>query len=123
MVVEDDDDLRELLVLLLEREGFRVLSAVHGREALDLLDETPVLPELVILDLMMPVMGGLEFRRQQLERPRLASIPVVVLSGDRRPPPELARLGVEAVITKPMHSVDPLLRVVHTLCGEREADA
>jgi CheY-like chemotaxis protein len=80
LVVEDDDELRESVCVLLERRGFRVASAAHGREALDWIEENGV-PRLVLLDLMMPVMDGWRFRRELLTNPELNSIPVVVISG------------------------------------------
>lgn len=112
LVVEDDDDLRELLAMILEKEGYRVLTAVHGGDALAVLAEAPEAPDLVLLDLLMPIMGGLEFRRRQLQDPRLAPIPVLILSGEGRPTPELTALGVRRVVQKPLHGVEPLLKMV-----------
>src|SRR5207249_387698 len=79
LVVEDDFDLRDALVPILEYEGHRVVSAANGREALDWLHAMPP-PSLILLDLMMPVMNGEEFRAEQLRDPALASIPGVILS-------------------------------------------
>lgn len=80
LVVEDDEDLRESLQVLLERRGFHVLAAANGQEALSAIrPEEP--PCLIVLDLMMPIMDGWEMRARLLEDPRLARIPVVLLSG------------------------------------------
>src|SRR5439155_7067879 len=68
LVVEDDFDLRDALVPILEYEGHRVVSAANGREALDWLHAMPP-PSLILLDLMMPVMNGEEFRAEQLRDP------------------------------------------------------
>ena len=80
LVVEDDDEIRETLVCVLEQRGFNVGEARNGREALDRLHDGGDAPRLILLDLMMPVMDGWQFRQAQLEDPQLARIPVVVLS-------------------------------------------
>ena len=79
LVVEDDPDLREMMEQMLHLEGFATLTAPNGQEALNLLNTgAPV--KVILLDLMMPVMDGWEFRRRQLADPKLAGIPVVVMS-------------------------------------------
>jgi two-component system phosphate regulon response regulator PhoB len=79
LVVDDDDDLRMVLSELLAECGFRVASARHGREALDYLRDHPA-PAVILLDWMMPVMSGLEFRREQARDERLKQIPVFLLT-------------------------------------------
>ena len=75
LVVEDDDDLREVVVQTLTRVGYRVLGARDGEDALaQLAEERDV--GVILLDLMMPRMSGWEFRRQQLADARLAKVPV-----------------------------------------------
>jgi len=81
MVVEDDTDIRSALVSILRSESYRVVSACDGREALDLL-RGGARPDVILLDLMMPVMTGADFRVAQLADPALAHIPVVVLTAD-----------------------------------------
>jgi CheY-like chemotaxis protein len=79
LVVEDDPDLREMMEQMLHLEGFATLTAPNGQEALNLLRAgAPV--KVILLDLMMPVMDGWEFRRCQRADPKLADIPVVVMS-------------------------------------------
>jgi two-component system, chemotaxis family, chemotaxis protein CheY len=79
LVVEDDDDLREVVMQTLQRKSFAVAAARDGQEALDLLArENDV--SLILLDLMMPRMSGWEFRRRQLADARIAGIPVVVMT-------------------------------------------
>jgi CheY-like chemotaxis protein len=82
LVVDDDPDVRELMVQLLELEGYRVLGAADGQEALASLRKGPR-PDAILLDLRMPGMNGWEFRAAQLADPELASIPVYVLTADR----------------------------------------
>ncbi len=79
LVVDDDADVRSSLQEVLEDEGFSVTVAGDGQEALRRL-EGGLTPDVILLDLMMPVMDGIQFRTKQLARPRLCSIPVVVLS-------------------------------------------
>ena len=79
LVVEDDPDVRELLDVMLTIEGFQTETAQDGRDGLRRLRESPQ-PDVVLLDLMMPVMNGWTFRDEQLRDPSLASIPVIVMS-------------------------------------------
>lgn len=88
MVVEDEQDIREALAEALSYEGYDVSIAANGREALRQLGDGP-LPDVILLDLVMPEMSGWEFRQVQVHDPALAGIPVVVVSasdpGNARP--------------------------------------
>src|SRR5437899_6853400 len=101
LVVEDDPDVRDALVHLLETEGYTVGAAGDGSEALACLRGASP-PSLVLLDLMMPVMDGFEFRVQQLQDPRIAAIPVIVFSSGGDLTDKVARLHVDACLTKPL---------------------
>jgi CheY-like chemotaxis protein len=79
LVVEDNQDTREAMVEVLQMTGHDVIAASNGREALDLLEHAPA-PDLIILDLWMPVMDGRQFRAEQLKHPKLKNIPVVVVT-------------------------------------------
>src|SRR3989475_8138811 len=85
LIVEDDPGTREMLSAFLTTEGFHAVGAEDGLEALHLLrtvkHRAPDVPCLVLLDLMMPRLGGHEFRRAQLGDPTVANVPVAVLSG------------------------------------------
>jgi CheY-like chemotaxis protein len=84
LVVDDDSAIRETLAELLQDEGYVVVTAVNGRDALDKLrSHSPGRPCVILLDLMMPVMTGAEFHAEQQKDPVLSSIPVVVISADR----------------------------------------
>ena len=96
LVVEDDGDVREALVQLLEFEGYRVTSATNGRDAIDQL-RAGAAPNLILLDLMMPVMDGPQFRAAQLGDPGLAAIPVIVLSAHSAGREKAAQLGAPAM--------------------------
>lgn len=111
LVVEDAADLRSLLRQLFELEGYHVTQAANGREALALLQTATELPQLILLDLMMPVMDGFEFRRAQAADPRLAGIPVVVMTADGDTWNKQRRAGAADSLRKPVE-VDQLLEVV-----------
>jgi CheY-like chemotaxis protein len=109
LVVDDDEDCREALTFLLAGEGYAVASAANGREALDYLSHSPI--SLIILDLMMPVMDGWEFRRMQKSDPRLRSVPVVVLTAAWNP----HSIDAQAIIRKPI-DIDALITAVKQNC-------
>jgi len=110
LVVEDDEDAREAMVALLQIKGYRAVPAGNGKEALDYLHQAPV-PDLIILDLWMPVMDGWQFRREQVRDPRLAKIPVIVVTAlsDR------TDVDANEIIIKPV-DVDHLLTTVGHYC-------
>ena len=109
-MVEDDADVREALIMLLEQEGIAAVGAVNGLEALDRIAEG-FRPQLILLDLMMPVMDGERFLQLRLKDARLNSIPVIVVSALQRMRVDPAALKVDAVIPKP---IDPA-RVIATV--------
>jgi CheY-like chemotaxis protein len=114
LVIEDDDLTRGALRLILEAQGYEVATAENGRDALDELRERR--PDLILLDLMMPVMSGWEFRARIALDPRLASIPVVVCSGAG----ELARQGLPPGTADYLHKpfeFNALLSAVRKHCG------
>ena len=112
LIVEDDDDIREALSQILELEGYTVREAANGREALDISSREP-LPSLILLDLMMPVMDGWQFRSEQMKDPCLAKVPVVVISADAGVHEKVASFGAASVLPKPI-SLDRLLRAIET---------
>jgi len=116
LIVEDDSDLRDMMSQLLTLEGYEPASAANGREALEYLREGHA-PELILLDLMMPIMDGWEFRREQERDPDLARVPVVVLSAlDEQRAGDLRAL---AFLKKPL-DFDRLLSLVRQYCSKPE---
>ena len=115
LLVEDDEGNREALKELLEVEGYTVSTAAHGAEALALLRKGDDPPGLILLDMMMPVMNGSEFRQAQKDDPALRDIPVVLMSAGARLHDEATALGVAAVIGKPPN-VDAMLAALARLC-------
>ena len=114
LIVEDDADLREMMAQLLTLEGVRASTAVNGREALAYLRNGNK-PNVILLDLMMPVMDGWEFRRQQQDDALLADIPVVVLSAFDHA--RTAEVRASAVLRKPL-DFDQLLLLVRRYCPQ-----
>lgn len=96
VVVDDDRDLRELLVQVLTDLGLEAVGYGDGRAALEGLRGAAAAPAAILLDLEMPGMSGWELRRELLRDPALARIPVVVSSGS-----DPASLPVDAVLPKP----------------------
>jgi CheY-like chemotaxis protein len=113
LIVEDDDEVREMLALLLRGESYEVMTATNGAEALNIMRQRR--PCLVLLDLMMPVMNGWDFRRSQLSDPDLADVPVICLTAVFDP----ARVGEELSVrcySKPV-ALDDVLMEVAAVCG------
>lgn len=111
LVVDDDPNIVRIVTVKLERNGFRVLSAVNGQDGLDSIAQTR--PELVLLDVMMPVMDGIEFVEKLKESPDLRTIPVFLLTarGQMEDKKNAYRIGVEDYITKPFSPNEVLERV------------
>ena len=121
LVVDDEPDVRDLLRTLLEMEGYRVVCAANGREALAHLAREPR-AGLVLLDLAMPVMDGFGFRSEMLRDPRLADIPVIIVSAMRPRDDPVAMLQPAAVVPKPVDAEALLERVgVLSASGAPEA--
>jgi CheY-like chemotaxis protein len=116
LVVEDDRDLRDSIVEILAEHGYRPLPAANGREALDQLRQEREHPSLILLDLMMPVMDGFEFRQEQSADAELAAIPVVLLSAHASVADTAQELSVAAYLKKPVR-LEILLEMVARFCG------
>jgi two-component system response regulator MprA len=117
LVVDDDPHIREVIVELLEDEGYAVIQAANGSEALHMLKEQAALPSLILLDLMMPRMNGWEFREAQRQTPALADIPVVTISAHADLLSAADRLEVDEHLAKPL-DIDRLLAIVQRFCAD-----
>lgn len=102
LIIEDDPDIRETLQDILQDEGLAADTAVNGQAGLDYLNACAELPALILVDLSMPVMDGIEFclRAQKVERFR--AIPLVVLSADRQPDKRMGACRVTDYVRKPV---------------------
>jgi CheY-like chemotaxis protein len=109
LLVEDDDDFREGLADILRSEGYSVRCAANGLEALDYLKTAETHPKVILLDLMMPVMDGWDFRSRMLAESSLADIPVILMSGAR----DISTAGLQAAgaLDKPVE-LSRLLRMI-----------
>jgi len=114
LVIEDDATTRDAMTLILKEDGYSVACAANGQEALTHLRASRR-PNLILLDLMMPVMNGLEFRKEQQNDPALKNIPVVVVSADGNVPQKAASIGVADYLLKPV-DIDVLLATVRRYC-------
>jgi CheY-like chemotaxis protein len=111
LIVEDDVEIRSTMKDLLLDEGFDVVTAGNGQEALDHLRGTSRLPFAILLDLRMPVMDGRTFLSRRAAEPALAEIPVIVLTADYAS----GRVaGASSVLIKPF-PLDRLLRELSDL--------
>jgi CheY-like chemotaxis protein len=116
LVVDDDVHIRYALVDALEDEGYRAICASNGAEALQVLREMPQPPSVILLDLMMPVMDGWQFRAQQQRDPRLSKIPVVVVSAIGNGMGEAFQVSASAYLKKPFLLQD-LVATVGSFCS------
>jgi CheY-like chemotaxis protein len=101
LVVDDDDDVREMLVLVLGLEGYRVQGARDGQDALERI-QARGRPDLVLLDLRMPRLSGPDFARLLRSDPATASIAIVVLSGDAHASRTASELEASGCMRKPV---------------------
>jgi CheY-like chemotaxis protein len=115
LVVEDDAGAREAMAGLLRTEGYVVVTAEDGQQALDWLHGTSP-PDLILLDLMLPGMDGWEFRKRQLGDPALAPVPVVLISGTWELGKAAEALAAAGFLEKPV-DVDRLRAEVRRHAG------
>ncbi len=113
LIVDDDPDILQTLGLCLSTEGYRVLMASNGKEALEVLSNER--PNAILLDLMMPVMDGWQFVAE-LEKRGWRKAPLLILSADRAVQGHAAKLRAEAHLAKPF-DLDELLGKVQQLTG------
>jgi CheY-like chemotaxis protein len=110
LLIEDNDETSQVIGALLRLEGYRVVTARDGDEGMTHLRHG-LDPCVILLDLMMPGKNGLDFRREQLQDPSVAAIPVVVCSGHDEVKRKAAELGLTIFCQKPLE-IEELLRLV-----------
>lgn len=123
LVVEDEPHIQQLLAYNLERAGFEVAQAIDGEDALTLVEER--LPDLVLLDWMLPSLSGLEVCRQLRRRPATAHLPIIILTARGEEPDRLRgyEIGADDFITKPFSPAELIARVRAVLRRVRPAFA
>jgi DNA-binding response OmpR family regulator len=109
MIVDDDPQLMRVLSMFFDLEGYHVIQARHGREALDMLQEYS--PDIILLDLMMPEVGGEEVIRQIRANRKLRHVPVIIFTAAETREEELTAAGASSFIAKPF-SLNGLLDTV-----------
>ena len=117
-IVEDDVDTREMIGRFLELEGYAVETAANGRQALDRLDGG-TRACVILLDLMMPVMDGWEFRRLQASHAAFSDIPVIVFSAAGRD--RMQQIEANDYLSKPV-DLDELLERISRFCQPSRPD-
>jgi len=115
LVVDDDEDVRDILRVLLETEGFRVETAKDGVEALERLKACSP-PSVILLDMMMPRMDGEGFVHAMRRDPAVADIPVIIMSGHNAARDKAAALSAVACLAKPVE-IDEILQVVRKIAS------
>src|SRR6476659_218305 len=113
LLVKDDPSIRATLAEMLEDEGYAVSTATNGREALELLRRNAP-PDLILLDLMMPIMDGWEFRVEQRADPVLAGIPLLAMSADLSA--KARAIAADAYVRKPIEFAE-LVSHLHGVIG------
>ena len=99
LVVDDDKSSRAILELALSTEGYEVRSAANGAAGLD--RARMLHPDVILLDLAMPIMDGFAFRAEQLRDPAIAAIPVICISGRKDSPEAVRALHLSGSVGKP----------------------
>jgi len=117
LVVDDNTDAVEALAQILEYEGYAVATAYNGREALEYLGRHPT-PDLIVLDLMMPIMNGWELRAELAKVPALAKVPIVVMTALA----QAAEIEANAIVAKPIDLKRLLLIMDRLLAARADAD-
>ena len=117
LVVDDDPDILDALSEILEVEGYEVQRARNGREALQRIEQD--MPDLVLLDLMMPVMDGWEFMKHQRRDWHLCTIPTIVVSGVPSHDPRCLEMPVVRLLPKP-YTGDQLMAAIDAEISTRQ---
>jgi CheY-like chemotaxis protein len=108
LVVDDDAEIRQALAELLEDEEYTVRLAANGSEALAQIARG-LKPDVILLDVMMPIMDGWHFLSARLRHPDLVEVPIIIISAGQEAEREAHKVGVFEVAKKPLH-IDDLIR-------------
>ena len=119
LLVEDDRDVREAIAEVLEQEGYAVMQARSGVEAIRMLSDAPAMPAAILLDLMMPVMDGWEFMARWQKNRAWSAIPIVVISADSNAKERIEALQATAAYMRKPIDIDQLLALLARLSQDR----
>lgn len=112
LIVEDDISIRELLVEIFECEGYEVVAGMNGQEGIFALEKET--PDVILMDMLMPVMDGFAFRQEQLKNPQWEKIPLLAMSAQDQELEKLESYGFKHFISKPLE-LDDLLNKIKEL--------
>lgn len=110
LIIEDDLEIREVLKEILSVSSYDVQTVSNGKLALEHLQQAMKLPDLILLDLMMPVMNGWEFSKEIQKDPKLSRIPVILLSAFNE---QVKDIPCIAFVKKPISDLTQFLKVIH----------
>ena len=117
LIVDDDDEMQTLYGLYLRGESFEIKEALNGQQALEILAQEPW--DLIILDMIMPVMDGEEFLRRLNADPKIKNIPIIIASVNEKIPKDILSLGnIIATLRKPF-SIDILVGKIHDVFDKK----
>jgi CheY-like chemotaxis protein len=116
LIVEDDTAIRLTLAEIMDFEGYEVIQSANGQEALDHL-YSGYLPNLILLDLMMPIKDGFAFRGEQMKNPIWSKIPVVIISANGNIQTQLEKMGGNLPSLRKPPDLDLLIRTVQENCS------
>lgn len=111
LIIEDDKEIAMALSKAIQVSGHESMHAIHGREALSMLESDFQLPDLMIVDIMMPVLNGIEFRKLQLASDKLKHIPIIFLTASKMDRDELMKLSPYESLVKPI-DLDDFLKIL-----------
>jgi two-component system chemotaxis response regulator CheY len=111
LVIEDDASIRELLVEILEDQGYQVSYGTNGLEGIKSLES--IIPDLILMDVMMPIMDGYAFRKEILHNPKWNLIPIIAMSAQEQGETKLADYAITNFINKPFE-LNNLLEKIRT---------
>lgn len=112
LLIEDSVEIQMLMAKFLSQNGYVVDRADNGAAALAFLKESKQIPDLIVLDLMMPIMDGYQFREAQNQNADISTIPVVIMTADRDVETKAKQLKVNGFLKKPFKDLDTILDVV-----------
>ena len=115
LIIDDSDDLQILLRRVFESKGYEVISALNGKEALDIIFSSHVLPDLILLDLSLPDMPGTEFAKIKEQNLKIKNIPLVLMTASAMDTAEIKNLNIKAYLAKPLDLNDLLLTISRIL--------
>lgn len=121
LTIDDDIDILDSISYTLEAQGYKMLTALDGRKALELLNSlsNDELPDLILLDYNMPVLNGYEFNLARLKIPRIAPIPLVLLTARGDLSPLMDSIEAEAYVTKPFRQ-ESILQLANNFIYRRD---